>query len=393
MEAAWQRYRQTLEDARVTLYEWELIADPAVRNAAHYGFHQIQANAFNMVIAPRQDYPSFQIHSFAEPMFYSWALNNPDFLYRMVYLDGARTYRIWGRRHDTLWLDFQVFSRFWSAPESEMHVLANYDLDKFQLVADGTFEIIASATSQAGNWIKLDKDAPRHAVMLRETFVDWGKETAAELHIETIDGLPSQPVVHSEAEMIERIDGAARLISFVVRRFMVGTVTRGLANFGRHVFYSAPSGNSAGTNPVAHYWQCIYQLEPDEALIVDTEIPKCKYWGIQMTDVFVQTTEYVHHQSSLNSLQARLDKDGRFRAVISKQDPMVQNWLDPVDNLQGMVFLRWYLTETNPSPTVNKIKFVDIHQHLPTDTPSVSPEERAASLRARRIGALRRYGY
>jgi hypothetical protein len=58
-----------------------------------------------------------------------------------------------------------------------------------------------------------------------------------------------------------------------------------------------------------------------------------------------------------------------------------------------MVFLRWYLTETNPSPTVNKIKFVDIHQHLPTDTPSVSPEERAASLRARRIGALRRYGY
>lgn len=393
MAAAWQRYQQAVEYAREMLYSGELAAIPSVRDAAHYAFYHVQAMAFNMVIAPRQDYPRFHIHLFSEPMLYPWLLNDPDFLYRMLYLDGSRTYRIWGRRHDTLWIDFQFFSHFWSEPEDRMKTIGNYDLDQFKIEPDGSFEIIASAEPHDGNWIKLDPAAPRHVMMMRETFWDWDKETPIELHIETIDGKPDHPVTHGEAEMIERIDGAAQLIRFTVGRFMCGTVPRWLTMHGRHKFFAAGTSNDSGTNPAAKYWMCIYELAPDEALIVETEVPGCKYWGVQLTDVFVATTEYVHHQSSLNGHQAALDRDGKFRAVLSQRDPGVPNWLDPVDHAHGTVFLRWYLAEGNPAPTVRTVRFDDIRNHLPSDTPVVTAEQRAGQLRARRIGALRRYGY
>jgi hypothetical protein len=138
---------------------------------------------------------------------------------------------------------------------------------------------------------------------------------------------------------------------------------------------------------------CIYELAPDEALIIETEIPVCKYWGIQLTDVFVATTEYVHHQSSLNGHQATLDSDGKFRGVVCSQDPGVPNWLDPVDNLHGTLFLRWYLADENKVPTVRKVRFDELRQHLPSDTPTVTSELRASQLRTRRDAALRRYGY
>ena len=43
------------------------------------------------------------------------------------------------------------------------------------------------------------------------------------------------------------------------------------------------------------------------------------------------TVDWVNRQSSLNDAQAHIDSDGRFRAVISQQDPGVPNWLDKGD--------------------------------------------------------------
>jgi hypothetical protein len=393
MAAAWARYRDALEYARETLYSVDLASDRRVLDAAHYALYQVQASAFNMVIAPRQHYPRPDIHLFAEPMVYPWLLNDPDFLYRMLYLDGARTYRIWGKRHDTVWVDLQFFSRFWSEPEDQMKCLGNYDLDSFSIEPDGRFEIIASAERHAGNWISLDPRSPRHVVMIREAFLDWEKETPVEMHIETVDGKPNQRVLHDEQAMIERIDAAARLVRFTVGRFMCGPVFHWRKQFGAHSFFKASASNDSGTNPGATYWMCIYELAEDDALIVETDVPRCRYWGVQLTDVFVNTTEYVHHQSSLSGHQATLDRDGKFRAVVSKRDPGVPNWLDPVDHTQGTVYLRWYLAETEAAPTVRKVKFDEVRKYLPTETPSVAPDVRAAQLRSRRLSALRRYGY
>jgi hypothetical protein len=64
-----------------------------------------------------------------------------------------------------------------------------------------------------------------------------------------------------------------------------------------------------------------------------------------------------------------------------------------VDNFHGTLFLRWYLADENKVPSIRKVRFDELRQHLPSDTPTLTPEQRESKLRARRDAALRRYGY
>ncbi|MCY1447451.1 hypothetical protein D9M71_640730 [compost metagenome] len=110
-----------------------------------------------------------------------------------------------------------------------------------------------------------------------------------------------------------------------------------------------------------------------------------------MVDALWNQVELVHRQSSLNGHQAHLDSDGRFRAVLSVEDPGIANWLDCGGNLRGMLIGRWYRSSSHPTPTLTKVKFAELHRHLPADTPRTTPAQRAEALRTRRIGAqLRR---
>ena len=128
--------------------------------------------------------------------------------------------------------------------------------------------------------------------------------------------------------------------------------------------------------------QMVYDIAPGEALIVETEIPQARYWSIQMNDLWWQTTDYAHHQSSLNGHQAHVDADGRVRVVIAREDPGVPNWIDPVIPGRGIAQWRWYLADRHPVPSVTKVAVADVRKHLAEDTPTVTPAERRVADRA-----------
>jgi hypothetical protein len=53
--------------------------------------------------------------------------------------------------------------------------------------------------------------------------------------------------------------------------------------------------------------------------------------------------------------------------------------------------MRWNHATDYPDPILTKVPFADIRDHLPADTPTVTPDERKESMRIRREGAqLRR---
>jgi hypothetical protein len=151
--------------------------------------------------------------------------------------------------------------------------------------------------------------------------------------------------------------------------------------------YSAASG--LGNQ---RYVEGLFELEEDEALIIETDIPDdCSYWNFQLADNFWRSIEWVHRQSSLNGYTARLDADGKFRAVVSIEDPGVPNWLDTFGHKTGQIYGRWTNSVSEIAPVVTKIKIADVRRHLPADTPSVTAKERDAAIRLRRKGAqLRR---
>ena len=139
------------------------------------------------------------------------------------------------------------------------------------------------------------------------------------------------------------------------------------------------------------YWPAVFQLEEDEALIIETEIPeRAPYWNIQLNDPYFNALEYVYRLSSTNGAMATLSSDGKYRGVIALTDPGVPNWLDPAGYKEGGIYGRWYDCDSEPLPTITRVKLADLRQHLPEDTPMVTPRQRAEEIRRRVVACQRR---
>jgi hypothetical protein len=138
---------------------------------------------------------------------------------------------------------------------------------------------------------------------------------------------------------------------------------------------------------------CVYDLKPGEALLIEVDRPKARYWNIHLGDVWWQVTDFTHHQSSLNGHQAKSDSDGKVRIAIAGEDPGVANWLDTVGVWKGVALLRWYFTDSYPAPAARVVKVGDLRAELPDDTAWVTAEERLRTIAERREAVLRRYGH
>jgi hypothetical protein len=134
-----------------------------------------------------------------------------------------------------------------------------------------------------------------------------------------------------------------------------------------------------------------FELEPDEALILEVQPPKGVYWSYSLGNQWWETIHYGRHQSSLNAHQANVDSDGILRVVVSSRDPGVANWLDAAGHSNGAMILRCVRTETAPTPTSLVVKFTDIDSALPAETKRVTPQERAGIIEARRRAVHERF--
>ncbi|HEX4508238.1 MAG TPA: DUF1214 domain-containing protein [Alphaproteobacteria bacterium] len=392
MEAAWAAHHREIEELRRHVYGSALAADPADQARAHYWFMQAQALAFNLTIAPRQSHPAFFTGTVFEPNHYTWILPNADFLYRYAFVDGARQYRVTGRRGTSHFLEAQTISGFFGDPN--LKLLKTYDFDRLEIAPDGSFEIGVGPEPLPGcpNWIATDRGQGNNTIIVREAFYDWTGETAATLRIEPVD--PGPMTVLDEPEMIRRLGAAARLMKFCHNTFSGGLTDQVLSAVGTNRFLLVDtSKDEHASNPSAGYVPCVYDLKPGEALLVEVDRPQARYWNIHLGDVWWQVTDFTHHHSSLNGHQARFDSDGKARIVIAGEDPGVANWLDTVGVVKGVALLRWYFTDSYPAPAARVVRVDELRGLLPAETVWVTAEERVRVVAERRAAVLRRYGH
>jgi Protein of unknown function (DUF1254)/Protein of unknown function (DUF1214) len=387
-QEAWEYYLKSLDAARARVLNSPYAATPVDRAQALYYIQMLSAFGFNIYTAPRQNYPHFYTNTIFSPLEYSFGAPCPDFLYKWTFLDGRRRYRLFGKLGSTRWVELQAQRGFWG--DADQTRLGNWDFDDFEIAADGSFEIIASAhrppgNGRSGNWMELDPAASNITVMVREAFYDWSAERGLTLSIELLDREANEPVVHSEAEMNRRLRAAGFLVQFTVDFFLKYNDRILKEAGGVNAFYVTPmqSANNVGGNPRAGYMQMMYDIKPGEALIIEVDLPQARYWSAHLMDMWWQTTDYAYHHSSLNGHQARVDADGKVRIVLSREDPGVPNWLDPVDNPRGIVQWRWYLADRHPTPAVMSVPLTELHRHLPEGTPRLTREQRHLDVRAR----------
>ena len=308
----------------------------------------------------------------------------PDYTYRTTDVDPKGVYRISGFRGTNRFVEIGQQSYELLGHEGPTSVAPmQHSLDELTLGAKGAFSVILSAerpAGYAGDWWPLQSATVR--LLMRQCAVDWIEEVDARIAIERLDDVPPT----TTAEIDRRIANLGPWAEGMVR-FDIDLARWYRDHHGVNVLTRSKKIESIGGMPNQVYYDGAYEIPDDEALVVETALPKqCLYWSVLVADDRFSTVDWANHQSSLNESQARLDRDGKLRAVISKRDPGVQNWLDKADNPWGIIQLRWKLPSDAPDPVVTRCKVADVRRHLPAETPAYSRAERAEAIHRRRVG-------
>jgi hypothetical protein len=354
-------------------------------------------------------------------------IDNADAIYFCAAIDGDASYVVRGRatapgRKPPQYLIFECASGYAgdSGSIAELRpgsraMTGSLDSTDLQVAADGSFEILLAPerpAGHAGNFIATRKLRKQEYVGRflsgRQLFHDWEHEDPVALSIERVDA-PGAPAPLDAARVIESL---ARL----------GALARGQMHFWNEFYdvvlevygdrngdgqrfmprnaFNAPNalgiatGGGQSTNV---YAGGIFELAPDEALVVETVVPVApQYIGFHLANLWGESLDFANHQSSLNGFQAERDADGGLRYVIAHRDPGVANWLDTTGQPEGFMALRWAYSEKPPQaewPTVTarKLRLDEIRAALPSSTRSVSDAERRERIRVRREHVQRRY--
>jgi len=332
------------------------------------------------------DHPSFipqigQVLNVGQP--------NADTVYRVARLTPGGSYRIRGIR-GTLPL-FKV-SQTGPSPyepgfKPEKTLRPHHDFNALKVDRKGRFDVLLSPERPAGykgDWWKLEPDTNK--LLLRMVGTDWANERNPSLSIERVD-LPVARPRPSAADIEARLRMLPRATEFIAALFIgqVGKLRQeGLVNALRVL---NPMGALAGQ----FYYEGTYDLQDDEALIVEAKVPAvCGYRSIILTNAVYETTDWTNNHSSLNQDQSAADKDGVLRVVVSARDPGVPNWLDTAGYPIGLIQGRWTDCDSQPIPTVRKLKIDEVRAALPADTPTVTLEERETIIRERRAAYQQR---
>ena len=283
--------------------------------------------------------------------------DNPDNIYWNTTIGGAYEYRIRGTRGTVHYLSFGTRS---GGYETDGLMLPTGQLDGVDLKIEpnGTFEIAVSCEPRPGNWLPMRPETTH--LLVRETFLDRAVEEEARLSIERVDpdGTNQLDVENFEA-------GLQRALSFVegTANKFIDWMNRYSAHINQLPSDDQETCQRAGGDKNIHYLQSYWQLEPDEALVVDAQrIPNCSSWNLQISNYWMESLDYRYHRVCANKHNAVYNPDGSVRIVLAHQDPgeRYPNWLETAGHRLGGMLFRWIEADEHPPVETRVVRFKEL---------------------------------
>lgn len=354
-----------------------------------------------MSLQHRMDFndPDFPVFFRALDDRYRYGAPDAHITYLQTTVRGDASYRIHAQHHGRI---FNVNPR-WSQNVALWS-------PKLEANADGSVDVLLSAQPQAGNWLRMepgfrgDSQVPDNfpmadgGVVVRSYYLDWSDDKPGFFHIERIDAqAPDYPAPLTPARFAAQVRGAAELLRKAARWWIARSVKVREQSVPNHIAppnpvppgakdWKAPQGT-----PI-NYGTCCWDLAPDEALYIESELPDGPHWSFQLVNAWWEAPDHQNRQSSIGHLQAHVDTDGRFRGVIAHRDPGVPNWLDSGEARRGFLWYRWFQPrDKQPVPTCRVVKFDEIRACFPADHPSIDAATRKARIAERRRHLARRF--
>ncbi|MDH3687431.1 MAG: hypothetical protein OEP95_14455 [Myxococcales bacterium] len=448
---AWDDLIDELQRARVAIDQPERMPAPGTDRNLAEGYRYLMGflhSAVERAFFADPAFPSVRhvLHSMNKG-----TIDNPDAIYFAAAIDGHERYVLRGQVGDARhwhgeppaeatikapqYLIFELSSGVLAGDSGSLTELrpglkaqtGRLDSGELQLDAEGRFEILLAPERPAGHtgnfistWRKTSRPRPddptesldRYADYLsgRQLFHDWEFERPTELTIERLDADGQTPAAYTPEAAAAELRRAGALVrgqmhfwnefnTVLLETYGKRDGSDGERFMPRNAFnaVNAASIATGGGQSTNLYAGGVWELGPDEALVIETRVPQTpQYTGFGLANLWGESLDFANHQSSLNGHQAERDADGVTRFVLAHRDPGIPNWLDTTWHPEGYMSPRWTYSEKPapedwPTVTAHKVAFDEVRDHLPSGVRTVTAEERAERIRIRRRHVQLRY--
>jgi hypothetical protein len=318
--------------------------------------------------------------------------DNPDNVYEIAKINPEHQYRVTGTRGTAQFLEFSVSVGF-PGVVATPRTISKLDTTEIDVGADGSIELVVGGPPRARNWFAVDADAT--SFLVRQVFGAWRTDDVpGDFRIERIGGAGASTPPLTPEVMATRLHRTAEFVETQTRYWI--DYVRGLyARIPANAF-EAPGlqGRELVQVNAARAFFCwgLYDLGPDDALVVEVAAPEeDTYLGFHLVNYWLQSLDFVSRVTSRNARQAHVDADGAIRLVLAHSDPGVPNWLDVTGHPRGGMLFRAALAPSAPQPSATVVPLGRVRDALPSGTPVVTPEQRAAEIAERRAHVAARF--
>jgi hypothetical protein len=390
---AWYALCDQIKEAADHVFKDDSGASDGERTNAFRYLTQNLSQAFDLFLENRTDrYPG--IHAFCGPT-RKLGADNPDCIYLQSWINDHDTFRISGTRGTARMFNIAVQGQ-WTGSLHEPfgdRPVANVFGDELETDWNGNFELWISPDPHPGNWIRSEPGTRK--VFYRQYFDHWD-EVPASYRIERVGSDEGPPPAIEPAWLIESFERAGRFVVDVTKDWpdvlfeRHGNYER-VNEFVRYGQVSDAAHEAADARRGRVIQQLHWNIEPDESLLIEFEADPEWFWQFGACTVFGASLEFRYRQVSLTSGMSPVDPDGTTRIVLSHHDPGFANWLDTQDHTRGWLLFRNMLTRDVPDIRTRVVKAAGVEREIGDVATRISPQERQAELRRRRLANLRRY--
>ncbi|MCY4128305.1 MAG: DUF1214 domain-containing protein [Gammaproteobacteria bacterium] len=284
--------------------------------------------------------------------------DNPDNYYQTASINGNYEYRIWGRRNSIAYLSFGTQSGNYGEGRG-LPPTGHIEAQDLEIDEDGHFELILSTESQQKNWLPMTSETG--TLVIRQTYLNRDEEIPAELHIERIncDAEDRTPKPLSPEQLDAGLKSVGTLVAGASLMF-----ANWARDFKRHSnelpMFDPERSLAAGGDPNITYYHSHWQLENDEALVIEVKPPECEYWNFQLNNYWMESLDYRYHRIHTNKHLAHYEDDGSVRIVVSHVDPGLPNWLETTGHTSGTMCFRWIRAVDPIQPSTRVVNVAEL---------------------------------
>ncbi|MDG1959755.1 MAG: hypothetical protein P8K76_10415 [Candidatus Binatia bacterium] len=263
-------------------------------------------------------------------------LDNPDYAYCRAGLDPRFAYVLSGDLGDASSLGIGTFSGNLGSPEGLIRD-GYVETGGLRVSPGGQFELSISLQEQDGNWLPMKQGT--NSLQVRQVLPRRREQRPANLELRKLDDHRTPSPLDPD-RFLASLGGTPTILGGTIEQFLGWT-----AHFQSHLHEIQPIPESliafAQGDPSTSYNYSYWELNEDEALVINFTPPPCDYWNLQIGNHWLESLDYFHRDTHVNQETVVLAADGSAQVVVARQDPGLPNWLDTAGHVRGGLALRW----------------------------------------------------